>query len=39
MMKRVPHGKPTLSKRIPAMVGPMKAPRAKVEVHRPETRP
>ena len=39
MMKRAPNGKPTVSKRIPATVGPTKAPNAKTDVHNPEMRP
>ena len=35
----VAHGNPILSNKIPATVGPTKAPRAKVEVHKPEMRP
>jgi hypothetical protein len=38
-MKRVEALKPILSKRNPDTVGPMKAPRAKVDVQRPETKP
>ncbi len=33
--KSVPRGKPTASKRMPAMVGPTKAPNANVDVQRP----
>ena len=39
MMNKVPYGNPTASKRMPATVGPTKAPRAKTEVHRPEMSP
>ena len=39
MTKRVAIGNPTLSNKIPARVGPMKAPKAKVEVHRPDIKP
>jgi hypothetical protein len=38
-MNKVPYGKPTASKRIPATVGPTNAPRAKTDVQRPEMRP
>lgn len=31
--------KPMESKSTPEAVGPMKAPKAKVDVHKPETRP
>ncbi|KYQ52576.1 hypothetical protein ALC60_08292 [Trachymyrmex zeteki] len=34
-----PFLKPVLSSRIPAMLGPMKAPRANVLVHNPLMRP
>ncbi len=39
MIKRVPQGNPTASKRIPATVGPTKAPKAKTDVQRPEMSP
>lgn len=38
-MNNVEAWKPTLSKSSPETVGPMKAPRANVEVHIADTRP
>jgi len=37
--KSVPLRKPKLSNKMPATDGPMKAPRANVEVHIPDTKP
>ena len=37
--KSVPLRKPKLSNKTPATDGPMKAPRANVEVHIPDTKP
>ena len=39
MTKSVANGKPMLSNKMPAKVGPMKAPRANVDVQRPDMSP